>query len=231
MNAEALQEVNRLWTIVRAFSNAAHDINNALQIIAGSAELLEARELDPMLRRRFETIRQQSGRAAVSVERLLAYSRDAPVSECPLDLASEVEGAVAMRAFSLRRAGITVVVDRSDPNPFWMLADRNRILQALLNLLLLAEAAVKSCHDSALEIQLDRGDRHVTVQMTACTRPGATGVNDSNAARSPAVSDVTTGTEVWTVAQLASLQRGSFDIQDNGAGLTLRLSFPSCAPP
>ena len=49
---EALQEVNRLWTIARAFSNTAHDVNNALQVIAGSAELIEARELDPALRDR-----------------------------------------------------------------------------------------------------------------------------------------------------------------------------------
>jgi hypothetical protein len=44
---ESLEEINRLWTIARAFANTAHDVNNALQVIAGNAEFASTQALEP----------------------------------------------------------------------------------------------------------------------------------------------------------------------------------------
>src|SRR5262249_22671021 len=154
LSDESLQEINRLWTIVRAFSNAAHDVNNALQVIAGSAELVEARELDPACRRRVESIRVQAGRAAAAIEQLALYSRDAPESPGVIDLAPLVEAAVSMRGFALARARIGVTVERSDGDPYWVAVERNRTMQALLDVLLSAEASVRSRRHSRIAVLL-----------------------------------------------------------------------------
>lgn len=95
---DALQEINRLWTIVRVFSNTAHDVNNALQVIAGSAELLEARDLDSAVRRRVETIRVEAAKAAITINRLLTYARSGALPIVALENAG-CEGGRNVRRF------------------------------------------------------------------------------------------------------------------------------------
>jgi signal transduction histidine kinase len=229
---EALQEVNRLWTIARAFSNTAHDVNNALQVIAGSAELIEARDLDPALRRRVETIRMQAGRAAATIERLLLYSRAAPEGPRHADLAALLESAVAMRTFAMSRGGIAVLVERSDPQPYWVAVDCNRTLQALLDVLLAAEAFVRSRRDARIVARLDRQDQAVCVSVTAVAGgDGDLAQASPLASPSSAVAAVTTDAEVWTALSLVGGERGTFHLRETEAGVTMELSFPAVQPP
>jgi signal transduction histidine kinase len=229
---ESLQEINRLWTIVRAFANAAHDLNNALQIIAGSAELVESRELDPAFRRRVESIREQAARAAATIERLALYSRDSPETRGATDLAPLVESAVSMRAFALGRARITVVVERSDPDPYWVAAERNRTLQALLNVLLSAEAAIRLRPHVRIGVRLDRQGPGVCLSVTAAAE-GEAEASESvlGTSRSPAIAAVTSGAEAWAAAYLVTAQRGSLHRTTDGSGLTITLTLPSSAHP
>jgi signal transduction histidine kinase len=229
---ESLQEINRLWTIVRAFSNAAHDVNNALQVIAGSAELVESRELDPLFRRRVESIRVQAGRAAATIERLALYSRDSPETRGPTDLALLVESAVSLRAFALGRARITVVVERSDANPYWVAVECNRTLQALLNVLLSAEAAIRLGTHGRIGVRLDRQGPVVCLSVTAAAEGEAEASESApNTSRSPAVAAVTTDIEAWAAAYLVTAQRGSLDRMTDGSGLTITVTLPSTPQP
>ena len=127
---------------MRAFSNAAHDVNNDLQVIGGSAELLERRDLEPAVRRRVQAIREQAAAAAATINRLLAYSRAEPGTPGPIDVSQVVSAAVAMRRASLSRARIAIDV-ASVPEPCWAVADGGRTLQALLDVLLAAEAMAR----------------------------------------------------------------------------------------
>ena len=53
--------LNRLATVARVLSGTAHDVNNALQIIGGSAELLEGQPgLAEPARRALTRIRSQA---------------------------------------------------------------------------------------------------------------------------------------------------------------------------
>ena len=227
---ESLQEINRLWTIVRAFSNAAHDVNNALQVIAGSAELVEARDLDPACRRRVESIRVQAGRAAATIEQLALYSRDAPESPSVVDLALLVESALSMRGFALGRARIAVTVERSDANPYWVAVERNRTMQALLDVLLSAEASVRSRRHGRIAVLLDRLGPSVSVTVTA-TAEGDTDATEPapGSPSSPCVAAVTTDVEAWAAARLVTAQRGSLQRSIVGP-LTITVTFPSTAP-
>jgi len=57
--------LNRLATIARLVAGAAHEVNNALQVIGGSAELLQNRsDLPEPVQRTLTRIRDQANRAA-----------------------------------------------------------------------------------------------------------------------------------------------------------------------
>ena len=228
---EALQEVNRLWTIVRAFSNAAHDVNNALQVIAGSAELIEAREIDPVLRRRVEAIRAQAGRAASSIDRLLDYSRGSGEGRRTVDLSPVLDSAMTMRAFALARARIEITVERSDLEPFWAVVDRNRTLQAFLDLLLWAEERVRTYRNGRIRVHLARDTHAVSLAVTAASDETSNGKALPAGNRTPAVASVTTEAQTWAAAQLVAADNGTLVIKETGPSAALEVSFPAAQPP
>jgi two-component system, NtrC family, sensor kinase len=222
---EALEEINRLWTIVRAFSNAAHDVNNDLQVIAGNAELLEGRDLDPVMRRRVQAIREQAVAAAATVNRLLAYSRSEPATPGPVDLSEVVKTAVAMRRSSLNRARVSIASEPG-PEPCWALADGSRTLQALIDLLLAAEEIVKGGPKARILLRVGRETDVVEVLVTGDAGAAMTG---STPASSRAAA-MASGTQLWAAAHLAVSQGGSLNIVDSEAGRTWALRLPAFKP-
>ena len=227
----ALLEINRLWTIVRAFSNTAHDVNNALQVISGSAELLEARELDPAVAKRVEAIRGQAAKAAATIERLLSYARyNGAAAVHTVDLASIVESAVAMRAGSLIRARIAVRFDRSDSAPYWIVADRHRALQAVLSLLLSSEDDVRERAEARIDVRLERQGEGVRVSISGSVAAGIELAAPAD--RSPTSPAGTTGRDLLSAARLAAEPAGQLTVTEGQSGArTLALTFPAASPP
>jgi signal transduction histidine kinase len=222
---EALEEINRLWTIVRAFSNAAHDVNNDLQVIAGNAELLEGRDLDPVMRRRVQAIREQTVEVASTVNRLLAYSRSEPAAPGPVDLSEVVKAAVAMRRSSLNRARVSIASEPG-PEPCWALADGRRTLQALLDVLLAAEEIVKGRPTARILLAIGRETDIVQVLVTADAGAANTGATPAPSRASA----TTSGAQLWAAAYLAVSQGGSLSIAASEAGQTWALRLPAFTP-
>ncbi len=164
--ADDLTEINRLWTIVRAFSSTAHQVNNALQVIGGHAELLDASTLEPAVRDRVQAIRAQVGKAAATIEQLLSYSRSAEPSRHALDLAALTDAAAAMVRTSLGRARIGVAVERPDSAPLLVAADRNRTIQALLSVLLSREDAARTVRSAVITARLERRPNECAVAVS-----------------------------------------------------------------
>ena len=224
LSDEALVEINRLWTIVRAFSNLAHDVNNALQVVSGSAELLASGDLDQVARRRVEAVRTKAAEAATAIGQLLSYARDdgAPTARAA-DVTTLVQTAVAMRSATLGRARIAVTVDQSTREPCRVTADRNSILQLLLNLLLHAEEMLQSGGGGQIAVRTGREAAGVVVAVEA--RPSGPG-REGQASLSE-VTAMTTGTELWTASRLAGDARGLLEVTSSGAtGVMLKLTLP-----
>jgi signal transduction histidine kinase len=224
LSDEALAEINRLWTIVRAFSNAAHDVNNDLQVIGGSAELLERRELDPAVRRRVEAIREQAAAAAATINRLLAYSRADPAAPGPIELSQVVTAAVAMRRSSLSRARIGIAIE-SMPQPCWAVADGRRTLQALLDTLLAAEGMAKGRPNARILVRVEHDRDTLAIQVVV----DAAASQDLPAAAS-GVAAVTTGGQLWAAAHLARSQDGSLSATEDQGAQSLTLRVPAYHP-
>ncbi|NOT26436.1 MAG: hypothetical protein HOP16_10085 [Acidobacteria bacterium] len=170
----ALEEVNRLWTIAQVLSNTVHAVKNSLQVTGGNAELLESREgLDPAIIRRAQTIRAQATRASDALESLLAYSR--PVSESPdvVELGDLARTALEMRSHSLGRARITADVTGVEGGPYLTRARRRDLLQLLLNLLLGSEAVIAGWSGAKIVIGLRRRGSDVVIEVSASGSPAS----------------------------------------------------------
>ena len=77
--------LNRLATIARLVAGAAHEVNNALQVIGGSAELLQNRtDLPEAVQKTLTRIRDQAARAASAMTGVVALSRPSVgIPMCP----------------------------------------------------------------------------------------------------------------------------------------------------
>lgn len=159
----ALRLANRDWTLARALSDVVHALNNSLQVMSGSAELLEARlpDGDPS-RPRLTAIRQQAERAAATIGDLLAYARAVPGERRTVDVSRACDVALAMRAHSLSRQRIIVAREPSAAVQA-LVASPPAVLQLLLNVLLFVERRVQSGGEVRLSVADDRGAVRVRV--------------------------------------------------------------------
>jgi signal transduction histidine kinase len=137
----AALESKQLEMIGRLAAGVAHDFNNNLTAIMGSAELLKYDLTEqPDARELADGILQASQRAAELTRQLLAYSRKAQMLLAPTDLHRVVEEAVSL----LRRSidpSVAIVTNLAASNAV-VAADTALLESALLNLMVNARDAM-----------------------------------------------------------------------------------------
>ncbi len=134
--------LNRLSTVNRLVSGASHEVNNALQVISGTVELLlESADLPGPVTQAIERIGVQSARAAAAMAGVTALSRPTTEATGPLDLCAVVARAAALRRYSIGRAGLTIAVEPGEV-PLTVIGNGPQLLQALVNLIDNAEQAL-----------------------------------------------------------------------------------------
>ena len=140
---ETLIGLNRLATVARLMSGAVHDVNNALQVISGTVEMLEARtDIPPPVKDALVRLRGQSARAAAALAQTLVFTRATRGGAGPINLRELAEESLALRDFSIRRAGLSARLVAHGPGPFVVVGNRGDLQQVLLNLLMNAERAL-----------------------------------------------------------------------------------------
>jgi signal transduction histidine kinase len=226
---DTLEEINRLWTIVRAFSNTAHDVNNAIQVIAGNAELLEARDLDPAVRRRIEVVRTEAARASTTINRLLSYAREPRVPGQTRDLRPFVESAVEMRMASASRRRIVLTYDRRETRPCLVVVDGRAALQIVLDLLLTAETQVAGHRNARVTVALERTAEDVVVRVAASSDGDGGGA--AKAAGDAATEALTSDLQMWVAAHLAARHHAVVSVARMTGGCELTLTVPAVQPP
>jgi two-component system, NtrC family, sensor kinase len=227
----ALEEINRLWTVARALTNTAHDVNNALQVIAGSAELLEARELEPAVQRRVETIRHEAAKAAAAISRLLSYARGRMRPPQPQDLRALVLDAIELRRASAARNRIALVLEEADDQPYLALFDDTRTSQAVLDLLLAAESRLARRGNARITARLARVDHFVALFVQAECDSDSVEREEEEDRPSAAAEAFTEGAGLWAANRLAAMQGGSLSSERTGDGLTFVLTLPAADGP
>ncbi len=103
---DQLVHTERLSAIGELVAGVAHEINNPLQTVVGSVELMLDEEQAPSTRRDLETVRREAARAAQIVRSLLAFVRRGTPERAPVDLGHVVGEVVGLRRFPLQQKAI-----------------------------------------------------------------------------------------------------------------------------
>jgi PAS domain S-box-containing protein len=138
---ERYRQVDRLEAVGRLAGGMAHDLNNMLMSILGSADFL-AKSLDPesAAMRDLQRITLAANRSAKLTQQLLAFARRDMVQARTLDLNLTVTQAASLLRPLLRRS---VDLDlRLGTDIGHVFADRSRIEQLVVNLVLNARDAM-----------------------------------------------------------------------------------------
>jgi PAS domain S-box-containing protein len=149
---DQLIHAERLSAMGSLVAGIAHEINNPLQSILGSAEVLLEDQRVPGGRRELELVRNEASRAAQIVRNLLAFTRRSRSARIRADLNDIVRSTVELRQYHLDRSGIRLTASYND-RPLRVLVNREEIQQIVLNLILNAEHAIESASGRAIRIR------------------------------------------------------------------------------
>jgi signal transduction histidine kinase len=166
LSPDDIVALNRLTLVSRLLSGTAHEINNALMIIGGSAELLAGlQEMNDPARRAVDRIQTHASRAAGAIHELMQFARDRGQPAGRLSLRDVVARAVQMRGFAARRAGLTLAFDAAAAPQALVQGAAAHLQQAILNLLINAEQALDGKEGGAIGVELeeDAGDAIVRI--------------------------------------------------------------------
>ena len=138
---EQVVRSERLSAIGELVSGVAHEMNNPLQSIIGTLDVLLNQPTDPDTRADLERARREAGRAGRIIRNLLTFARKSPDERLLVDLNEIVQAAVNLRAYDLEMAGVTIHEEYA-PNLPLVLANREGIQQIVANLIVNAQQAL-----------------------------------------------------------------------------------------
>jgi two-component system, NtrC family, sensor kinase len=144
-----LLQAEKLSAIGQLVAGVAHELNNPLTSVIGYAQLLEEELRDDgevrdatALTQDVRRIAEESERAARIVRNLLAFARRQSAERAAHDLSDLFSRVLSLRSYELRLSGVDVQTDFESGLPP-VVADGSQLQQALLNLVLNAEQAMR----------------------------------------------------------------------------------------
>ena len=225
---EVLVSVNRAMTTARLMAGAVHEVNNALQVIAGSVELLEQHPLlPPGIAKSLDRIKRQSERAASALADLQVFTKAPLEGRERFNLREVAAHALALRRYAAGRLGLTVEAWTDDPGVFLAQGNAGYAQQALLNLLINAEQAMTGM-PGTLRVRM-RGENDKVGVEVSDSGPGLSEIARQRlfepfaTTRSPGDG---AGLGLWVSRSIAEAVGGSIEVASTETGTTAVLWLP-----
>jgi two-component system NtrC family sensor kinase len=151
----------RLAAVGVLVSGVAHELNNPLQAILGTVELLERRkDLGPEMLDEIAFIKTQSGRAREIIRNLSRFSSQQSGPPAIIDLRDVISEVVQLRRRNLDNSSITLDVETLSPRKVY--ANFTELEQVTLNFVINAQQAIETAGRSSGRILIrlfDSGKR------------------------------------------------------------------------
>ncbi len=222
-----LVDLSRSVTTARLLSGVVHEVNNALLVISGTVELLEARkDLPEPVVRALDRLRRQSSRAAAALAEVLAFTHAPPDERGEVTLRDVASAAVDLRRFAVSRAGLSIEL-APGTEPCVVRGNRGALQQAILNLIIKAEQALAGTGGRIMVEAGTSGD-WVTVRVSD-EGQGVRGERDTMfepfVATRPA-SD-TAGLGLFAARMIVEAHGGTLALDEEAAGSSLLIRVPA----
>jgi C4-dicarboxylate-specific signal transduction histidine kinase len=163
--ADWLVRANRFATVAALLSTTIHEVNNALQVISGSAEMLRPDATAEVLTRRSDAIGGQARRGSALLAELSTFARDDTPDLARADVGQIGQRALAMRQYTLARLAIASGFETRGPLAA-AIARPRAVLQIVVNLLLNAEAALAGRPSASARILVTASQCTGRVELT-----------------------------------------------------------------
>ncbi len=161
-----LLTLNRAATVARLLSGVAHEVNNALQVIGGTTELLQTTPgLSPSIADGLQRIAVQNTRAATAIQEVMIFARQKIEAAGRTNLREIATRSVALRAFAIGRARLSVTIDAPATGRFSVNGNSAILQLALLNLIVNAEQALAGRAGGAIRVELEESPGSVVLRV------------------------------------------------------------------
>jgi PAS domain S-box-containing protein len=225
---QQLLQAQKMESVARLAGGIAHDFNNVLSVMRGQVELLQD-DLDILesARARIDSVQRATDRAAALTDDLMAFSRQRDEPE-PFDVHDRLRD-VQELFHQVLGSSVTLELDLT-ASPATIVADPNRIEQAVLNLVVNARDAMPA-----------GGTVHIATRTDPTTRAFVLSVSDTGAGMDAATRarifepffttkppGFGTGLGLSTTDDIVRAARGSIEVESQpGRGTTFTATFPA----
>ena len=153
---EQLRQSEKLAAMSELLAGVAHELNNPLAVVIGQAALLRRDAGGGPLATRADKIEQAAERCVRIVRNFLALARQQQPTRTAFSLNRAVEEALELLTYSLRTAGVEVVLELAPDLPrLW--ADAHQVQQVVVNLVTNAQHAMRQSDVRRLTLRTGLG--------------------------------------------------------------------------
>jgi PAS domain S-box-containing protein len=224
---QQLLQAQKMESVARLAGGIAHDFNNVLSVMRGQVELLQDDlEVLESARARIDSVQRATDRAAALTDDLMAFSRQRDEPEA-FDVHERLHD-VSELFHQVLGAGVTLELDLG-ANPAMIVADPNRIEQAVLNLVVNARDAMPAGGEVTIATRTDPATRAFVLSVTD-TGAGMDSVTRARifepffTTKPPGFG---TGLGLSTTDDIVRAAGGTIDVDSQrGRGTTFTLTFP-----